>query len=123
MGGLIGAAVATVVYEIGGALVFASSKTELPLSSVGHDPRNRLAAGRHLLGGRRGMGIQFVRAGEGFSGRHPLEAGTARPQRGSCGPCWFVALSITIGTDHLTSRKLRASPSRHHSETFPKLTK
>ncbi len=33
VGGLLGAAVATVVYEIGGALVFASSKTELPLSS------------------------------------------------------------------------------------------
>ena len=34
VGGLLGAAVATVVYEIGGALVFASSKTELPLSST-----------------------------------------------------------------------------------------
>ena len=32
-GGLLGAAIATVVYEIGGALVFASSKTELPVSS------------------------------------------------------------------------------------------
>ncbi len=33
LGGLLGAAVATMVYEVGGALAFASSKTELPLSS------------------------------------------------------------------------------------------
>jgi hypothetical protein len=33
VGGLVGAAVATVVYEIGGALAFPSSKTDLPLSA------------------------------------------------------------------------------------------
>jgi hypothetical protein len=33
VGGLIGAAAATVVYELVGALVFASSRTDLPLSS------------------------------------------------------------------------------------------
>jgi hypothetical protein len=33
MGGLLGAAAATVVYEIVGALAFATSKTDLPLSS------------------------------------------------------------------------------------------
>ena len=32
-GGLLGAAVATVFFEISGALVFASDKTDLPLSS------------------------------------------------------------------------------------------
>jgi hypothetical protein len=33
VGGFIGAAVATVIYELVGAVVFASSKTDLPLSS------------------------------------------------------------------------------------------
>jgi len=33
VGGLVGAAAATVVYEIGGALAFPSSKTDLPLSA------------------------------------------------------------------------------------------
>lgn len=33
VGGLVGAAAATIIYEIVGALAFASSKTELPLSS------------------------------------------------------------------------------------------
>lgn len=35
VGGLTGAAAASVVYELVGALVFASSKTDLPLSSSG----------------------------------------------------------------------------------------
>jgi hypothetical protein len=33
VGGFIGAAVATVIYELVGAIVFPSSKTDLPLSS------------------------------------------------------------------------------------------
>ena len=33
VGGLTGALVATIVYELVGALVFASNKTDLPLSS------------------------------------------------------------------------------------------
>jgi len=33
LGGLVGAAAATVIYEIVGALAFASDKTDLPLSS------------------------------------------------------------------------------------------
>ena len=32
IGGLLGAAVATIIYEIGGALAFDSSRTEMPLS-------------------------------------------------------------------------------------------
>ncbi len=34
--------------------------------SVGHDPSGRPAAGRDLLGRRRGMGFKFSRAGEGI---------------------------------------------------------
>jgi hypothetical protein len=33
VGGLVGAAAATIVYEIVGAIAFASSKTDLPVSS------------------------------------------------------------------------------------------
>ena len=32
-GGLVGAAAATIIYELAGALLFASSKTDLPLSA------------------------------------------------------------------------------------------
>ena len=58
VGGLVGAAAATIVYEIVGAVAFASSKTDLPVSSA----HRRLEGWpscwlRHPLGGWRGLGL------------------------------------------------------------------
>ena len=60
VGGLVGAAAATVVYELVGALVFASSKTDLPLSSsVRHE--DGPIAGRDPVSGWGGLGLASTR--------------------------------------------------------------
>ena len=64
VGGLVGAAAATVVYEFAGALAFASSKTDMPVSS---SIETRAMA--HLLvvilsAVGRGLGLEFLRSEE-----------------------------------------------------------
>ena len=81
VGGLLGAAVATVVYEIGGALVFASSKTELPLSSSVTTRAIALLLVA-IFSAAGGHGLRMLPCGRRYPRRYPLEAGSARPQKG-----------------------------------------
>ena len=81
VGGLVGAAVATIVYEIGGALVFASSKSELPLSaSVTTRAIALLLVAIFSAAG--GMGFECFRADEGIRVGTLLRPESARPQKG-----------------------------------------
>ena len=56
VGGLVGAALATVVYELVGAIAFPADKTDLPISEYPCDPGDAPRPGRGPGGGRVGPG-------------------------------------------------------------------
>ena len=81
-GGIAGAAAATIVYEIAGALAFPTGKTELPLSSSMPARADGTNAGRDLHGGRSGSGRTPVAARTALRVRFILSCG----RKGACRP-------------------------------------
>ncbi len=133
VGGLAGAAAATVVYEIVGALAFASSKTDLPLSSsiTTRGMAQLLVAILSAVGAV--LALHQSAKQTGLIVRALLRTDAARPRSDSAsgGPCrqddrrptktaapgspgaadvfvaieraWTGSLSIAVGTDHLAT--------------------
>ena len=60
MGGLLGAAAATVVYEMVGALLLCFQQDRLASVILDYDTSSGSVAGRHPLGIRRGLGLETI---------------------------------------------------------------
>ena len=88
-GGLAGAAAATIVYELVGALAFASGKTDHPAVVLDHDTRDGPIAGRDSVGGWGGLGL----ASSGNDSASPQ----CHPKR------QLTPISITVGAHHLAA--------------------